>query len=271
MPAPPPTPIRDILLAEVKKAEQAARNNGPTMQQGSILEDAANQIRNLRPGMLHWQALSPDHESALLTQWGELFRTGLLAWGLNLSNPNPPFVHVTERGMQALANATRDPSNPVGYLRHLDGKATINPIARSYLTEGLECYSAGFFRAGAVMVGGAGESLILELAETVKRRLLSLGQPVPKALNDWRVKTVADALQALLNSKKNTLPKTTFESFEAYWPAFIQQIRTARNEAGHPTSIDPVSPDTVHVALLTFPELARLTDELQQWVINHLS
>lgn len=78
-------------------------------------------------------------EQAILTQWGELFRTGLLAWGLNLINPDAPFLHLTVRGRQSLANVSRDPSNPAGYLRHLSSIASLDPVSNSYLTEGLEC------------------------------------------------------------------------------------------------------------------------------------
>lgn len=72
-------------------------------------------------------------------QRGELFRTGLLGWGLNLSNPNPPFFHLTDTGRRALAYLTRDPSNPDGYMRHLASLAKVNDVAMSYLKEGLDC------------------------------------------------------------------------------------------------------------------------------------
>jgi hypothetical protein len=135
----------------------------------------------------------------------------------------------------------------------------------------LECYAAGFFKAGAVMVGGAAESLVLELAEVVRERLASLSKSVPKALSDQRTKTVADALRVFLDTQKSTLPKRLREGCEFYWPAFLQQIRSARNDAGHPISIDPVTPETVHASLLIFPEFAQLTHELMDWVKSHLT
>ncbi len=39
---------------------------------------------------------------------------------------------------------------------------------------------------------------------------------------------------------------------------------------GHPTSVEPVTPDTVHASLLIFPELARLANSLAHWVANDL-
>jgi hypothetical protein len=60
------------------------------------------------------------------------------------------------------------------------------------------------------------------------------------------------------------------EPFEAYWSGFAQQIRATRNEAGHPASVDPVFPDTVHSALLIFPERARLAGSLTRWAQNEI-
>ena len=254
----PPQPvkhsIREVLLQEIK-AQEAQTRSGGTLQQSTVLDAAARKLTGC------------SHE-AILTQWGELFRTGLLAWGMNLSNPNPPFFHLTDRGRQALENATRDASNPAGYLRHLASIATLNDVAMSYLTEALDCYVAGLFKAGAVMVGGAAEGVILDLRNTVVRKLTALGRPVPKPMEDWRIKTVSDTLRAFLDGHKARFPQELRDPFEAYWSAFAQQIRTVRNDAGHPTSVAPVTPETVHASLLIFPELARLANNLSKWIAN---
>src|ERR1700722_11180529 len=106
MPQPVPPSIREVLIAEIKAREPKTQMD-PTLQQSTVLDAAA---RKLGRGF---------DEQAILTQWGELFRTGLLAWDLTLTTPNPPFFHLTDRGREALANSTRDPSNPTGYLRHV--------------------------------------------------------------------------------------------------------------------------------------------------------
>jgi hypothetical protein len=85
MPPQPVKPsIREVLLQEIK-AQEAQTRTGGTLQQSSLLDAAARTLKGC------------SHE-AILTQWSELFRTGLLAWGMNLSNPNPPFFHLTDRG-----------------------------------------------------------------------------------------------------------------------------------------------------------------------------
>ena len=120
------------------------------------------------------------------------------------------------------------------------------------------------------MVGGSAESLILNLRDSTVLKLKSLGKPVPKPMEDWKIKTISDALVTFFDAQKGAFTRDLRDAFEAYWPAFALQIRTTRNEAGHPSSVDPVTPDTVHAALLVFPELARLTKGLQDWVNSSL-
>jgi len=226
-------------------------------QSGSILNESASRLGI--KGKL-------ENEQALLTVWSDLFRSGYLAWGYDLSNTKPPFCHVTEQGRKFLQNLSRDPGNPDGYLAHLRGIATLNDVAMSYLREGLETYNMNCYKAAVVMVGAAAESVSLELRDTLVKKMTSLTLPVPKDLADWRIKRVLDTLFLELEKKKGIMPKPLYESFQAYWPAFTQQIRTVRNEVGHPVSIDPVTSETVHGSLLILPELCRVAYSLMQWI-----
>lgn len=250
-----PSDIREAILKEIE--EQSPK--GPmdaTLQQGTILDVVARKL----------QAMSnPDLQRAILTQWHELFRTGLLAWGDDIANPNPPFFHLTATGRNTLARLTRDPGNPAGYLRHVDSFSELNAIARSYLTEGLDCYVHGQYKAAAVMVGAAAESMIVELKDVVVGQLKGREEAIPPKLKDWRIKTITDGLAAFIEGRLATLPHEIRETFQANWSALAQQIRVTRNDAGHPLSIDPVSFDRVHASLLIFPELAKLVNSLANW------
>lgn len=101
-------------------------------------------------------------------------------------------------------------------------------------------------------------------------QLKTLNQPVPKKLSDWKVKTVLEELQHFLDGKKGLFSKDLREGYEANWAAFAQQIRAIRNDVGHPSSIDPVTPDAVHASFLIFPELARLSASLIEWITKKL-
>lgn len=250
--------IRAVILQVI----QDQQPKGPTdasLQQGSVLEETKRRI-----GITY----DLTKEQAILTTWHDLFRTGYLAWGLNITNPNPPHFHLTESGRRALSSLSRDPANPAGYLKHLYSIATLQPVAKSYLEEGLECFVVGLYKAAAVMIGASTESLILEIRDCIVQKLTTLSRPIPKELNDWKFKTILDATQNFFDTHKPTLLRLLREEYEAYWAAFTQQIRAARNDAGHPTSVDPVTPDTVHASLLIFPELAKLANKLKDWVTN---
>lgn len=164
----------------------------------------------------------------------------------------------------------RDPGNPSGYLRHLQSLAALNPIADSYLREGLACFEAGLYKAAAVMIGAASESVVLELRDALGTRLSQLGKAEPKGLSDWRVKTVLDSLHGYLETQKGQFAREVRDEFEAYFLAFAQQIRASRNDAGHPSSVDPVTEASVHASFLIFPELACLANALLNWVTNEL-
>ena len=118
------------------------------------------------------------------------------------------------------------------------------------------------------MIGAVAESTILELRDTVVKVLNQKGTELPKGMEDWRIRTISNALVKFFDPEKRNMPKELREAYEAYWPAFAQQIRSVRNEVGHPSSINPITPDTVHAQYLVFPELATLAVQLNNWVVE---
>lgn len=249
---------QQVVKQELLKLVERYANERGYLQTGAMLSETA---KALKIGHANTAA-----DQVLLTVWHDLFRSGILSWGCDLSNPGPPFFHVTDRGRAALKQLSRDPSNPAGYLAHLKAGGSLNPIAMSYIAEGLETYNAGCYRATAVMVGCASESVMLELRDLLIVQLTAKSLPVSKKLEDWRIKTVLDQLAAEIDQRLKVMPRPLQEEYSAYWPAFTGQIRMARNDAGHPTSIDPVTVDTVHASLLIFPQLAKLSLQLLAWV-----
>lgn len=256
----PPADVRGVLLSVIGEQQPKDQASG-SLQAGSVLMEAARRIG---------AAYNLPLEQALLSQFHDLFRTGYLAWGYNISNPHPPFFHVTSQGRRLLEKLTRDPANPVGYRTHLYSRVKINEIARSYIEESVDCYVNSLYKAAAVMVGAAAESLILELRDVLLIKLNDVRVRPPKDLDDWRIKRVLDSMHGYFSSVKDRLAPELRDEFEAYWTAFAQQIRAVRNEVGHPSSVQPVTVDTVHASLLIFPELAKLQNKLANWVASDL-
>jgi hypothetical protein len=250
------------IRAEILRAVDAAHRqygNTATMQASGILSTVASSLGSL----------APDEQKALLVAFYDLFRTGHLSWGANLANATPPFFHVTEQGRRTLEHFSRDPANPDGYMAHLGRRANVKPVTRSYVNEALRAYSADCHRAAAVMIGAASESIALELRDAVVSGVARSGRTPAKDLGAYRIKRVLDALYKEIEMQKTGMTDDLFEQFQAYWPAFTQQIRVARNDAGHPALIDRIVPESVHAALLIFPELADLSTKLLAWVPTH--
>lgn len=258
---PPAQDFRAVFLETIAALQGGGKHN---LQTHSVFESVKQKVNLPYPGH--------PMEEAILTQWNELFRTGLLAWGMDLTNPNPPWFHLTEAGRRTLANVNRDPSNPAGYLKHLEAqKVSLSSVTKSYLTEGLDCYVAGLFKASAVMVGAAAESVLLELRDLVASKLDELQHPVPKDLKDWKISVIARGLQGVFDAgiDRKTHQKLR-DRYDNYWQAFVGQIRTARNDAGHPASVDPITSDIAHASLLAFPEMAGLACALWDWVVDEM-
>ena len=150
-------------------------------------------------------------------------------------------------------------------------KTKINSIARSYIEEALNTYNSDCFKASAVMVGAASESLVLTVQTSLINRMTTLNINKSRDLEDWRIKKILLSIENAIRQRKKSVPDPLYESFEAYWPAFTHQIRTVRNDSGHPTSIVPVTTDNVHASLLIFPELSILVDNLLDWITNSMN
>jgi hypothetical protein len=255
MPIPDSNKYRQTMLQVI---EEYSRGNSSSLQSRSTLHEVARRL----------QVSGDEVEQLILTIWGDLFRTGYLAWGLNVTNPDPPFCHVTERGRNALKQFSRDPANPEGYLTYLSSSVKLNAITESYVHEALQTFIADCYKASAVMIGAASENLILELRDSLLQKMQTIGKPPPSELQDWKIKQILNGLKREFDAKRKDIPKQLLEEYEGYWSAFTQQIRAARNDAGHPSELSIVTFETVHASLLVFPALAILAEKLKTWIMS---
>lgn len=200
--------------------------------------------------------------------WDDLYRAGIVGYGMDLSNLGMQWSHVTEYGAGVVADLHRDPSNPAGYRSVVEPHLKDEPIARSYLGEALDTYNKGTFKASAVMLGCAAEALNLSLRDKLVAKITTAGKKPPPNLETWIISRVLDAMEALLAARVKDMDQGLRERFESYWPAWSGLFRMTRNEAGHPKSIDPITRDAMHGALLLFPEHARLSFDLSAWVVS---
>ena len=251
--------IRATLLEVVREYDQ----RGPGyFQLPSVVSEAAQRL-GIRNHNL-------PEVRALLTFASDLFRQGQLAWGHDLANQEAPFVHLTALGRETLAHLSRDPANPGGYLAHLQSRAALSPVALSYVQEALATYNAACFKAASVMIGAASERAILDLRDAIVTRLGIVGRSPGANLQDWRIARVVQGIESELVPHRGTMPRDLKDAYDSFWQPFVHQVRLARNAAGHPAVIDPVTPETVQASLLIFPELAHLAAGLATWTGSHL-
>jgi hypothetical protein len=248
--------VRSVLLQVI---EEIAARRGAVFDEAEVITEARKRLG----------AGDIETQHALLDSWQDLYRLGVVSWGLNAENQrnwSHPWVHLTPMGKKTIANVSRDPSNPRGYLATLELLLRPGTIARSYIEEAVRTYAAGCDKATAVMVGAAAETLTIELRDALVARMVSLTKTPSRKLTDWRIKTVLDGLEDELMGCKKAMPPNLFERFETFWAAFAGLLRMVRNDAGHPKAVDPVTRDAVHSTLLVFPEHAKLAVELTGWV-----
>jgi hypothetical protein len=124
----------------------------------------------------------------------EFILQGILAIGLNETNPNFPFVSITEYGKEVLKSGQTLPYDPDGYLKKLKTEIpNLDPLIEMYLSESLQAYLKGLIFSSAVMLGVASEEAFLKLFETFTN-----------ALTDPQKKQGFQNLQDSIQTKKNS-------------------------------------------------------------------
>lgn len=247
------TKARTTLLQIIHALEK----EGPGyMQAGPVLRRVAKELKSD----------DVDSQQAILTIWHDLFRSGVLAPGYNLDNPDLPHIHLTDKGRKTLSDLSRDPSNPDGYLAVLKQYKLTDAIAISYAEESLNAYVNGCAKSAVVMIGCASERLVMIVRDELCSGLTRQSKIISNQMQDWRYKTVRDAITLELDNKKSGMPQKLRDSYASFWLPCTEQMRQHRNDAGHPQSVAPVTNETVHANLLLFPTFANLALELCDWI-----
>lgn len=162
---------------------------------------------------------------------------GILVPGHNSSNPNLPFFSLTEYGESVISSPDPVPYDPDGYLNHLRTIAPhLDPIATTYVREGLDCFARGNYTASTVMLGVGSENLILELAEALQQAL-----PEPeatgmrKSIEKDRISRIYKDFKKYLGPHVKLMPPNLTDGLDYLLDSVFTIIRMHRNEAGHPT------------------------------------
>jgi hypothetical protein len=207
---------------------------------------------------------------AALEYWSILMRLGVVAVPGGHIGTFPgrlPQLLVTERGRKLLERGEQSPHDPPRF-REAVRRRVREPdeIALAYLDEAVGAWTAGLYRASAVMLGCACERLVLILAAKVgEAGVTPWAGKIEKEMEGAPSRIsrlfdlVRESLACLAGEKK--LPGKLADALDRKLSAIFDHARGLRNKSGHPTGAE-VSADEAEAGLLLFPGFYEFVDEL---------
>jgi hypothetical protein len=207
---------------------------------------------------------------AAVEYWWALARLGVIAIPgveLNSTNPEIPRLILTERGRKLLEQGEQSPHDPPRYLDAVRRRVeSPDEIVMTYLNEAVGTWSAGFYRASAVMLGCACEQLVLLLAKEISRVNV---QPWSDRINR-KLKAEPVSISSVFNvvrecliqlSGEKKLPDALSDAIDRKLTPIFDYARRLRNKSGHPTG-DDVPANDAEAGLLLFPGFYAFVDDL---------
>ena len=209
-------------------------------------------------------AYGETDDTRVLDVFHDLYREGVIASGTGARSSNValewPHYRVTEYGHRVLSQRDYVPHDPEGYLKQIHGNIPeIDPTIIRYLEEALGCFKANHLLAAAVMTGCAAEKAMLLLIQAFGNALADSDEKSKyKSVvrKHWMIKRKYDELWKRLQQKLDRLPSELADDLEVTLDRVFDLIRSARNDAGHPTG-KTVDRNTVSANFILFPTYCR--------------
>lgn len=183
------------------------------------------------------------------------------------STVDVPQIFVTAYGKKLLERSEASPHHRAKYLEAIRIRITpLDAILMTYIEEAVDAWTAGLYRACAVMTGCACERLIHLLADAVGRanhnpwseKLTRPNKKAPMAISEIFT-IVREALVDLAATRR--LPNELGDALDRKLSSIFDHVRIQRNQAGHPTG-EPVSAEDAEAGLLMFPGFYAFADKL---------
>lgn len=248
--------------------------NEAVNQYAAVLEHAARRLAKqhgappLATGMAYPGAhtqLHPNNSSLVLEVVWDLFRQGFITLGLNDANPGWPWLRLSRFGRHALLTTSPYRFHDTNsFLRLVKTDIPdISPEAVTYLEEAVAAFYADCLLACCVMLGVAAEAEFLRLVDVASSSAVHGEKFAPvKKLTFVRQKLTN--FQDLLKPLIPALPKNSTEDLEINFMAIQSVLRIARNDAGHPSGVQPPLREQVYVFLQLYVPFARQLMRLRQ-------
>jgi hypothetical protein len=130
----------------------------------------------------------------------------------------------------------------------------VSQEAQDYLEEAVAAFYADCLLATCVMVGVAAEAEFERLVEVASRG--PYGAKFAAATKPIFIRQKIEKFHAALKPLTSNLPREAIEDLDTNFTMIQSILRTARNDAGHPTAANPTR-EQVYVFLQLFVPFAR--------------
>lgn len=203
----------------------------------------------------------------------QLVVEGILAPGMNPSNMNLPWFHLTKYGELVINEQVKTPHDPTGYLARIKNNIEMpDSTVMAYLTEGLLSFERGSLVASIVMLGVASERVFLLLCQSMLialedeaelKKFKSIVDRFPmKPKLDW----MHTKIQSLQERRLSGLP----ENSTLMLTTIYDLIRNQRNELGHPREAPPqMKREDAYVNFLVFPRYYEIAEEVRAFLLSN--
>lgn len=236
---------------------------------GTIKSRAQNIPRDPRGFGDGRQFLNAQEHNLIREIIWSLIIQGILLPGLDDSNPNWPFLSLTEYGRKCITEDRILPHDPDGFLQSFNREVpNADATVVEYLTESLQCYIHGLHRSAAVMLGGASEQAVLLMIESYGNSIADVNAKQTFQANIQKAQSIFrkyELFEAKFAGIKQRLPRTLTDNVDSLLRGVFDLIRSSRNDAGHPAIGASVSRDAVYSHLRLFPPYCKRVYELIAW------
>jgi hypothetical protein len=180
--------------------------------------------------------LDQQDKELLLELFWDLFRQGVISLGLNDSNREFPFFHLTRFGRELAqgqeAYFFHDVSSYEAAIRR--EVPDIDNITLLSLKEAMQAFRAGCMLSATVMLGVSVEHTFELLLEQLEAHSTHKKTFAP-VFSERALLRKFNKFRALIDSMAKTLPAEIKEDLDTHFAGILSVIRTYRNESGHPT------------------------------------
>ncbi len=210
-------------------------------------------------------SLESEDANTFLEVFWDLFRQGIITLGLDDSNPEFPWFHLTALGERVVAGEDAYFVHDVsGYEKRIVKEIPkIDPVTLLYLKEALQTFRSGCVLSATVMLGVATEHTFLLLMEAIDRS--TTHQTTFASVSKERtILQKVNKFRHILEQQTKALPSEVKEDLDTNFSGILSIIRNFRNQSGHPSG-KIIDREQAYILLQLFPPYCKKMHQLMDF------